>query len=421
MYALADCNNFFVSCERLFRPDLNGRPVIVLSNNDGCAIARSNEAKALGIGMGAPLFKIADIIRRSHVAVFSGNMALYGDISRRVQQTLMEFTPAVERYSIDEAFLDLRGMEPVDFDALAKEVSRRCLRNTGIPVSVGIAPTKTLAKIASKLCKRYPKLRGGCYMYRAEDIVKVLRKFPVEDVWGIGRRFSKRLTELGIMTAYDFTTLSPEWVRAQMSIAGVRTWRELRGEACIGFEEGFQAKQSICTSRSFASEIYDFDALAEQVAKFASMTAEKLRRQHSACNQMTVFAWTNRFKEEWVSNRGNSCVTVFEMATDSSIEMVKASRAALGEIFARGCGYKKAGVIVTSIIPKDGVQANLFGDTDVQRHDRLMRAIDAINGRMGHDSVIVASQGFGDVRNQHQYRSPRYTTEWSDIPTVSLR
>ena len=421
MYALADCNNFFVSCERLFRPDLNGRPVIVLSNNDGCAIARSNEAKALGIGMGAPLFKIADIIRRSHVAVFSGNMALYGDISRRVQQTLMEFTPAVERYSIDEAFLDLRGMEPVDFDALAKEVSRRCLRNTGIPVSVGIAPTKTLAKIASKLCKRYPKLRGGCYMYRAEDIVKVLRKFPVEDVWGIGRRFSKRLTELGIMTAYDFTTLSPEWVRAQMSIAGVRTWRELRGEACIGFEEGFQAKQSICTSRSFASEIYDFDALAEQVAKFASMTAEKLRRQHSACNQMTVFAWTNRFKEEWASNRGNSCVTVFETATDSSIEMVKASRAALGEIFARGCGYKKAGVIVTSIIPKDGVQANLFGDTDVQRHDRLMRAIDAINGRMGHDSVIVASQGFGDVRNQHQYRSPRYTTEWSDIPTVSLR
>lgn len=420
MYALADCNNFFVSCERLFRPDLNGRPVIVLSNNDGCAIARSNEAKALGIGMGAPLFKIADIVRRNHVVVFSGNMALYGDISRRVQQTLMEFTPAIERYSIDEAFLDLRGMETADFDALAKEISRRCLRNTGIPVSVGIAPTKTLAKIASKLCKRYPKLRGGCYMYRPEDVEKVLRRFPVEDVWGIGRRFSKRLIELGIKTAYDFTTLSPEWVRAQMSVTGMRTWRELRGEACIGFEDGFQAKQSICTSRSFATEIYEFDALAEQVAKFASMTAEKLRRQHSACNQMTVFAWTNRFKEDWTSNRGNSCVTAFETATDSSIEMVKAARAALGEIFARGCGYKKAGVIATSIIPKDSVQANLFGETDIQRHDRLMRAMDAINGRLGHDSVIVASQGFGDVRNQHQHRSPRYTTEWSDIPTVSL-
>ena len=420
MYALADCNNFFVSCERLFRPDLNGRPVIVLSNNDGCAIARSNEAKALDIGMGAPLFKIADIVRRNHVVVFSGNMALYGDISRRVQQTLMEFTPAIERYSIDEAFLDLRGMETADFDALAKEISRRCLRNTGIPVSVGIAPTKTLAKIASKLCKRYPKLRGGCYMYRPEDVEKVLRRFPVEDVWGIGRRFSKRLIELGIKTAYDFTTLSPEWVRAQMSVTGMRTWRELRGEACIGFEDGFQAKQSICTSRSFATEIYEFDALAEQVAKFASMTAEKLRRQHSACNQMTVFAWTNRFKEDWTSNRGNSCVTAFETATDSSIEMVKAARAALGEIFARGCGYKKAGVIATSIIPKDGVQANLFGETDIQRHDRLMRAMDAINGRLGHDSVIVASQGFGDVRNQHQHRSPRYTTEWSDIPSVSL-
>ena len=283
MFALADCNNFFVSCERLFRPDLNGRPVIVLSNNDGCAIARSNEAKALGIQMGAPLFKIKDIVKREGVTIFSGNMALYGDISHRVQLTLQEFSPSIEKYSIDEAFIDLRGMEEQDLDALAKEISRRCLRNTGIPVSVGIAQTKTLAKIASKLCKSYPKLQGGCFMHRPQDIEKVLKRTPIEDVWGIGRRYSKRLHEMGIHTAYEFTQCNADWVRSLMGIGGERTWRELRGEACIEFEDGVQHKQSICTSRSFSSEIYDLKELQRQVAKFTSMTAEKLRKQQSVC------------------------------------------------------------------------------------------------------------------------------------------
>ena len=195
MYALADCNNFFASCERVFRPELNGRPVIVLSNNDGCAVARSNEAKALGIKMGDPYFKLRPLIEQYGIAVFSSNFALYGDMSRRVQEVLRGYSPAVEPYSIDECFLDLSGMEGTDFDALAKRISRDCWRQTSIPVSVGIAPTKTLAKIASKLCKKYPKLRGGCYMYRPEDIEKVLRKFPAEDVWGIGRRSMRKLTE----------------------------------------------------------------------------------------------------------------------------------------------------------------------------------------------------------------------------------
>ena len=193
MYALVDCNNFFVSCERVFRPDLQGRPVIVLSSNDGCAVARSNEAKALGIKMGAPLFKIRDIVEKHNVAVFSGNMALYGDMSQRVRWVLEEYAPSVEVYSIDECFLDLRGMNNIDFDAYAKEISAQCWRQTSIPVSVGIAPTKTLAKIASKLCKQYPKLKGGCYMHRPQDIEKVLRKFPIEDVWGIGRRTAAKL------------------------------------------------------------------------------------------------------------------------------------------------------------------------------------------------------------------------------------
>ncbi len=263
MYALADCNNFFASCERVFRPDLQGKPVIVLSSNDGCAIARSNEAKALGIKMGAPFFKIKSLVEKHGVAVFSGNMALYGDMSQRVRWVLEEYAPAVEVYSIDEAFLDLRGMADIDFDAYAKEISARCWKMTSIPVSVGIAPTKTLAKIASKLCKQYPKLRGGCYMHRPQDIEKVLRKYPIEDVWGIGRKSAAKLQTMHIKTAYEFTRLPENAVRKMMGITGVRTWKELRGIPCIEFEEGFEAKQSICVSRSFSSEIYDMKELQE--------------------------------------------------------------------------------------------------------------------------------------------------------------
>lgn len=357
---------------------------------------------------------------RHNVAIFSGNMALYGDMSRRVQQTLLEFSPSIERYSIDEAFIDVRGMVNCDYDALAKEISRRCLHNTGIPVSVGIAPTKTLAKIASKLCKQYPRLRGGCYMHRKEDIEKVLRRFPIGDVWGIGRRYRRKLVECGITTAYDFTQLSAEWVRALMGITGVRTWRELRGEECIEFEDGFQAKQSICTSRSFASEIYDFKELSEQVAKFTSMTAAKLRKQGSACSQLHVFAWTNRFKDDEQNYKGSSEVRPFEVATDSTIVMLKAANRALGSIFRRGCGYKKAGVIATGIIPRNSVQANLFAGSNQTHHSKVMQAIDKINSSMGADAVIIASQGFGDVKMRHEHRSPHYTTDWADIPTVKV-
>ncbi|MBQ5603834.1 MAG: Y-family DNA polymerase, partial [Bacteroidales bacterium] len=257
MFALADCDNFFASCERVFRPDLQGKPVIVLSSNDGCAIARSNEAKALGIKMGDPFFKIKHLVEKHGVAVFSGNMALYGDMSQRVRWVLEEYAPAVEVYSIDEAFLDLRGINNIDFDKYAKEISAQCWKMTSIPVSVGIAPTKTLAKIASKLCKQYPKLRGGCYMHRPQDIEKVLRKFPIEDVWGIGRRSSAKLQARYIKTAYDFTQLPEAAIQKMMGITGVRTWKELQGIPCIEFEDGFEAKQSICVSRSFSSEIYD--------------------------------------------------------------------------------------------------------------------------------------------------------------------
>ena len=236
-FGLADCNNFYASCERVFNPSLVGRPVVVLSNNDGCVIARSNEAKKLGIEMGAPYFQIKQLARRGNVAVFSSNFVLYGDMSRRVMSLLKKFAPATEIYSIDEAFLDFSGVNPAALNGLGHEIARTVKQQTGIPVSIGIAPTKTLAKIASKLCKQYPKLDGCCFMYRTQDIEKVLRKFPIEDVWGVGRRYAKMLKANGVDTAWDFTQLTPEWVRKRMSVVGLRMWKELRGEACIGFEQ----------------------------------------------------------------------------------------------------------------------------------------------------------------------------------------
>ena len=417
MYALADCNNFFVSCERAFRPDLEGRPVIVLSRNDGCAIARSNEAKRLGIKMGDPLFKIRDLVRRHNIAVFSTNMSLYADFSRRVRAVLRESAPFIEVYSIDEAFLDLRGIEDVDFDSFAKGLSARCRKLTCIPVSVGVAPTKTLAKIAAELCKSYPKLRGGCFMHRKEDIEKVLRRWPIEDVWGIGRRSTPRLKAVGVNTAYDFTQLSENYVRSQMGITGVRTWRELRGIPAIEFEAGVDAKQSICNSRSFSTEIYDRAELAEQVAKFAAMTAKKLRSQNSVCSYLTVFAATNRFKESDVQQFGHICVPFVE-PTDSTIDIVRAAREALGEIFVRGTGYKKAGVVASGILPREGVAVSMFNAEHQERHHRLMQALDNINSRVGDGAVVVASAGLSEVKANSAHRSPGYTTNWNELPVV---
>ncbi|MBO7311550.1 MAG: Y-family DNA polymerase, partial [Alistipes sp.] len=375
MFALADCNNFFVSCERVFRPELNGRPVIVLSSNDGCAIARSNEAKALGIKMGDPLFKIRDIVRRNDVTIFSSNMALYADFSRRIRMILREYAPHIEVYSIDEAFLDLRGVDNNDFDAFAKDLSLQCRRLTGIPVSVGVAPTKTLAKIAAELCKHYPKLRGGCFMHKAADIEKVLRKTPIEDVWGIGRRTTPRLKAKGVTTAYDFSRLPKEWVKRNMGINGLRTWQELNGIPAIGFEANAEAKQSICNSRSFAKEIYDIKELSEQIAKFATITAEKLRSQNSVCQRLTVFAATNRFHEEEVQQYGHISLPFVE-PTDSTLDIVRTAHEALREIFVRGIGYKKAGVIASDIIPRDALHVSMFSAEENDRHHRLMQAID---------------------------------------------
>lgn len=421
MFALADCNNFFASCERVFRPDLQGKPVIVLSNNDGCAIARSNEAKALGIKMGAPFFKIRDVVRRHNVAVFSGNMALYGDMSQRVRWVLEEFAPGIEVYSIDEAFLDLRGMKNIDFDAYAKRISAQCWKMTSIPVSVGIAPTKTLAKIASKLCKQYPKLRGGCYMHRPQDIEKVLRKFPIEDVWGIGRRTAPKLKARGVNTAYEFTQLPEGVVRMMLGIGGVRTWKELRGIPCLEFEDGFEAKQSICVSRSFSSEIYEVKELQEQIANFASAMASKLRKQQSVTSEMVVFAYTNRFREDVPQIHANTLVPFITPTAEERIIIAQAVSAAK-TLFKQGFGYKKAGVIATKIVSEKHVMHSLFEDREaVEREHKITSALDAINAAFGKGTIKLAVQGSGEIKSSSENQSPHYTTRWSDIPLVTVK
>ena len=421
MFALADCNNFFASCERVFRPDLRGKPVIVLSNNDGCAVARSNEAKALGIKMGEPYFKIRNLVEKNNVAVFSGNMALYGDMSQRVRWVLEDFAPAIEVYSIDEAFMDLRGMSNVDFDAYAKKISAECWRLTSIPVSVGIAPTKTLAKIASHLWKKYPKLKGGCYMHRPQDIEKVLRKFPIEDVWGIGRKSTAKLHRMGIKTAWDFTQLPEYAVRKMFALPGVRTWRELRGEPCIEFEDGFEAKQSICVSRSFAKEIHEVEELVEQIANFASSMAEKLRQQRSVVSEMAVFAYTNRFKGNEPQTYGNSLVH-FEQPTSDQRVIVSRAVSAVYELYRKGYGYKKAGVVATHIEHQTNVVPSLFEDEQAsEREQKLTTALDVINGTFGRGTVKLAVQGSGQIKSNSEKQSPHYTTLWDDLPKVSVK
>lgn len=421
MFALADCNNFFASCERVFRPDLQGKPVIVLSNNDGCAVARSNEAKALGIKMGDPLFKIKDIVNKHKVAVFSGNMALYGDMSQRVRWVLQDFAPSIEVYSIDEAFLDLRGMQNIDFDQYAKTISKTCYKMTSIPVSVGIAPTKTLAKIASKLCKQYPRLQGGCYMHRPEDIEKVLRKYPIEDVWGIGRKTVYKLKLMGINTAYDYTTLSESRVRSMFNITGLRTWKELQGIPCIEFEDGFEAKQSICVSRSFSSEIYDVKELQEQIANFSASMAEKLRKQCSVVSEIVVFAYTNRFKENKPQTHGSALISFITPTADVRTIVSKAVEG-VRELFKKGYGYKKAGVVASKITSEKSIMHSLFEDTEAtEREHKITSVLDNINKTFGKGTIKLAVQGSGHIKSSSDNQSPHYTTLWTDIPTVTVK
>lgn len=416
---LCDCNNFFASCERVFRPDLNGKPVVVLSNNDGCVVARSNEAKGLGIKMGTPIYQIMELVDRKQVHVFSSNYQLYGDMSHRVMSILRSELPAIEVYSIDEAFLDMSPVPLEKMKEFAENLSAKIFRYTGIPVSIGIAPTKTLAKVASKLCKKYPKLNGGCLMYKPADVEKVLRKTPVEDIWGIGRRYSKTLKRHLINTAWDFCNLTESSVRAQMGVNGVRTWRELHGEKCIGFEEAEQKRQTLCISRSFAKEFYTLDDVNAAISTFAAKAAEKLRDKGLRASQMDVFLMTNRFREDQPQSFDLRSVC-FDPPIDDTLELSDAAHKALKCIFKKGYGYKKGGVMLSGLIPSNAVQGSLFDTVDHDKSKSLMKAIDTINHISGLNTVCLASQGKMDDFSTRKLVSRRYTTVWEEMMEVKV-
>lgn len=411
-----DCNNFYASCERVFNPALNGKPIVVLSNNDGCVIARSNEAKALGIKMGVPAYQIKDLVSSHEVAVFSSNYTLYGDMSGRVMSILAGLAPELEVYSIDEAFINLDGIQ--DIQSLGIDIVNKISRSTGIPVSLGIAPTKTLAKVANKFAKKYPAYNRLCIIDTEEKRIKALKLTDITDVWGIGRRQAAKLEKQRVKTAYDFTQLSGSWVRKNMTVVGERTWKELRGISCIDMESAPPAKKQICTSRSFGKMLTDIDTMAEAIATHASTCAKKLRQQKSYAMSLMVFIHTNNFREDLPQYWKNTVIHL-PVPTNDTLEIVHYALAGLKTIFIQGYQYKKAGVIITEIT--EGAQMGLFDKIDRTKREQLMQTIDQINGK--HSQLVkLAIQGSGrDWKLKQEQLSQRYTTDINEILTINCK
>lgn len=416
MFGLLDCNNFYASCERVFNPALNGKPVVVLSNNDGCVIARSNEAKALGIQMGVPAYQIKDIVASHTVAVFSSNYTLYGDMSGRVMSILAEQAPEIEIYSIDEAFIDLSGIK--DLTTVGSNIVNNITRGTGIPVSLGIAETKTLAKLANKFAKKYPAYNRVCIIDTKDKRTKALQLTEIGDVWGIGRRQANKLGLQGVKTAYDFTQLSGSWVRKNMTVVGERTWKELRGISCIDMESAPLAKKQICTSRSFGKMVEDFDTIAEAVANYASICAKKLRKQKGYAVSLMVFIHTNNFREDLPQYWKNAVVKL-PVPTSDTQEIVHYALSGLKNIFIKGYQYKKAGVIITEIT--EGAQLGIFDTVNREKREKLMYAVDKINGEFTQQ-VKLAAQGNGrEWKLKQELLSHRYTTDMNEILTINCK
>lgn len=423
MFALVDCNNFFVSCERVFNPALQGRPVVVLSNNDGCVIARSNEAKQLGIAMGAPLFQVKDFLERRQVAVYSGNYSLYGDMSRRVMTLLADFASELLIYSIDEAFLDLEGLsQAADLLAYARQIRHTILRGTGIPVTVGVAPTKTLAKVACHFGKRYPAYHNVCMIDTEEKRVRALHLLPVEEVWGVGRRHRDKLLRAGVRTAWDLTQKSEVWIQRVMTTTGVRTWKELQGYSCIE-EKNMDQKKSICTSRSFSERgLYRLGDLEEALANFAAECGQKLRQSGGRCGGLTIFAATSRFIDEEL--RHTICMSKeLQVVTNDQQELIAEALGLLRQAWREEYTYyyKRAGMTVWNIRYDGVVQPVLFDPVDRVRQAALAHAVEEIKKKNGEDKIKIAVQGDGYRQfMKSQHRSRNYTTRLDDIIEVMV-
>ncbi|MER2997395.1 Y-family DNA polymerase [Pontibacter populi] len=418
LFGLCDCNNFYASCERVFDPTLHGEPVVVLSNNDGCVIARSNEAKSLGIQMGDPFFKIRNFVEHKQLYAFSSNYVLYGDMSDRVMQTLSLFTPNIEVYSIDECFLDLGDFYDVDLFKYAWEIKRTVAQWTGIPVSLGVAPTKALAKVANKLAKKSAKANGVLVLTEPYHIEKALQATKIEDVWGIGRQYAKFLKNHHINTALDFTNASESWIRKHMTVVGVRLHKELRGQSCLELDEVAPPKKGICTSRSFGKKLTSFNDVQEATASYAARCAKKLRVQKSCARLVTVFVQTNPFSEH-DKQYYNSKTICLPVATNSDMELIHYASLALKEIYRPSYYYKKSGVIVTDIVPERQIQYDLLDTVDRDKHTKLMKVMDGLTDRFGRSKVQVAAQGLSKSWIlKSDYMSPCYTTRINELPVA---
>ncbi len=420
MFALVDCNNFYASCERVFRPDLVGKPVVVLSNNDGCVIARSNEAKAAGVPMGAPAFKYKELFKQQKINVFSSNFALYGDMSQRVMEVLGTYSSDMEIYSIDEAFLKLEGLESTQLDELGLKMKKQVQQWTGIPISVGYAPTKALSKVANHIAKKFPERTKGVYQIDSDEKrIKALKWLKIGDVWGIGRKHAQRLIYIGVNTAYDFTQLSDSWVRKNMSVVGLRLKHELEGKSTLQLEE-IQNKKNIATTRTFDGNYTELEQIRERVVSFAVSCGEKLRKQGSCCNSIMVFIHTNGHRQD-LPQYSQNIVIKLPFATNSSIELSKFALQGLERIFKKGFAYKKAGVIVMDFSPENNQQLTLFAKRNV-KHIALMKAVDKINAICGQQKVRLAAQDTGRVWKMNQEKlSPRYTTNLQDVINVNCQ
>ena len=418
MFALVDCNNFYASCERVFQPQLEGKPVVILSNNDGCVIARSNEAKALGIPMGAPAFQYRSFFKQKGVQVFSSNYPLYGDMSSRVMSLLGQYSPNLEVYSIDEAFLQFKGFDLFNLEAEGRRMRKQVRRWTGIPVSVGMGPSKALAKIANKIAKKYDTKTGGVYCIDTEDKrVKALKWTAIGDVWGIGRQHRKRLEALGVKNAWQFTLLPDDWVKKHMSILGLRLKKDLQGLPSIQLEEVPSPKKGIATTRSFEGTLTAFSDLEERVSTFANSCAEKMRKQGSSCTALLVFLRSDPHKKGAIPYR-NSCVLTLPYSTNSSITLSKYAVLGLHKIFKEGVHYKKAGVMIMGLSPTATRQLPLFGGEEV-KHLAVMQAVDRIHKRFGPHQIKLANQDLQRTwKMKQEHLSQRYTTEIKEVITV---
>ena len=427
MYGIIDCDNCYVSCERVFRPDLKDKPVVVLSNNDGCVVARSNEAKKMGIKAGTPYFQLAEQFPNQKIAVFSSNYELYGELTGRVVEIIKKEAPAYFRYSIDECFVYLDGMEKIDLKAWGEELHKKIKRNVGMPVSIGLAPNKTLAKMASHFAKKYQGYRHCCMIDTDEKRIKALKLYPIDEVWGIGRRYAARLESLGVKTAYDFAEHNQTWVKATFNnIVIERTWRELNGEDCVPNEE-MAKKKSICTSRSFNGMITDLDGLRTHVSNYAARCAEKLRQQGTVASIVGVFLNTNAFRED-LPQYWNFQEMRLVTPSSSTITIVKAANEVLQKLYRQGYHYKKAGVIVMGIGPNSPIQQDLF-DINAEQFEKMKRldaVIDRINKVNGTETIVLGSQQYTQKDGKgkanvfanaikHDFKSKNPTTRWSDI------